>query len=100
MLRNSVKSARPFGPAGPSIPNARFRLSMHAAFPLSDHADFPDLIELVKRVQPKKVYTLARFAAEVAQNLCRPWLYATALSEMRQLPWPCRRSSEKSAAVT
>src|SRR6266567_1539285 len=38
--------------------NCRFRYQCEAAFPLSDHADFTDLIEMVKRVQPKKILTL------------------------------------------
>jgi DNA ligase-1 len=66
-------------------PNARFRYQCDAAFPLSDHADFPDLIELVKRVQPKKVYTLHGFAAEFAQTLRDLGYDATALSEDEQL---------------
>jgi Cft2 family RNA processing exonuclease len=39
-----------------------------AAFPISDHADFDELIELVRRVAPRKVYTLHgpdRFAARL-----------------------------------
>jgi len=34
-------------------PNCRFRYQCDTAFPLSDHADFPELLELVKLVQPK-----------------------------------------------
>ena len=39
-----------------------------AAFPISDHADFDELIELVARVRPRKIYTLHgpdRFAARL-----------------------------------
>ena len=39
-----------------------------AAFPISDHADFDELLELVHRVGPRKVYTLHgpdRFAARL-----------------------------------
>ena len=39
-------------------PDCRFRYQCDAAFPVSDHADFPDLIEMVQQVAPKKVYTL------------------------------------------
>src|SRR4051812_18205859 len=69
-------------------PNCRFRYQAHAAFPLSDHADFPDLIELVKQVQPKKIYTLHGFAADFAQTLRDMGYDAQALSEEDQLALP------------
>jgi DNA ligase-1 len=69
-------------------PNCRFRYQAHAAFPLSDHADFPDLIELVKQVQPKKVFTLHGFAADFAQTLRDLGFEAQALSEEDQLALP------------
>jgi len=69
-------------------PNCRFRYQAHAAFPLSDHADFPDLLEFVKRVAPKKVYTLHGFASAFAQNLRDLGYDAQALSEEDQLSLP------------
>jgi len=36
---------------------AKFRLGGDEALPLSDHADFPGLIEYVRRVNPKKIFT-------------------------------------------
>jgi DNA ligase-1 len=69
-------------------PNCRFRYQAHAAFPLSDHADFPDLIELVKQVQPKKVFTLHGFAAQFAQTLRDLGYDAQAISEEDQLALP------------
>ncbi len=66
-------------------PSCRYRYQCDAAFPLSDHADFPDLVELVKRVQPKKVYTLHGFAADFAQTLRQLGFEATALSEDEQM---------------
>ena len=65
-------------------PNCRYRYQCDAAFPISDHADFPDLIEMVKRVQPKKVYTLHGFAADFAQTLRELGYEAQALSEQEQ----------------
>lgn len=50
-------------------PSCRFRYRADAAFPLSDHADFPDLVEFVRRVAPRKVYTLHGFAADFATHL-------------------------------
>jgi DNA ligase-1 len=65
-------------------PNCRYRYQCDAAFPVSDHADFPDLVEMVKRVQPKKVYTLHGFAADFAQTLRDLGYDARALSEQEQ----------------
>jgi len=36
---------------------SKFRLGVDEALPLSDHADFPGLIEYVRRVNPKKIFT-------------------------------------------
>ena len=37
--------------------NAIFRYGVDHALPLSDHADFNELLEIVERVEPKKIYT-------------------------------------------
>ncbi len=68
--------------------NCRYRYQADAAFPLSDHADFPDLIEMVRRVQPQQVYTLHGFAAELAQCLREQGYQAQPLSEDEQLALP------------
>ena len=56
---------------------AIYRYQCDAAFPLSDHADFPDLLAFVDRVQPRLVFTLHGFAREFAQTLrsrgCEAW---------------------------
>ncbi len=56
-----------------------------AAFPLSDHADYPDLIEFVHQVQPRRVHTLHGFAADFASTLRHLGIDARALSEDEQL---------------
>lgn len=38
-------------------PSTRYRLGVDDALPLSDHADFAELIDFVTRVQPREVYT-------------------------------------------
>lgn len=38
-------------------PAARYRLGVDDALPLSDHADFTELVSFVTRVQPREVYT-------------------------------------------
>ena len=44
-------------------PNAIYRYQVDAAFPLSDHADYNDLLRYVELVRPKRVLTLHGFAA-------------------------------------
>jgi Cft2 family RNA processing exonuclease len=39
------------------LKNAQYRYGVDLALPLSDHADFDELLELVERVHPKKIYT-------------------------------------------
>ena len=63
----------------------RFRSGTDAAFPLSDHADCPGLIEFVKRVAPKKIFTLHGFAADFAHTLREMGFDAQSLSEPEQL---------------
>ena len=56
-----------------------------AAFPLSDHADFPDLLAFVAQVQPKIVYTLHGFAKEFAATLRTRGIEAWAIGQQNQL---------------
>lgn len=37
-------------------PSAKYRLKVDVALPLSDHADFDELIEMARLVEPKRVY--------------------------------------------
>jgi Cft2 family RNA processing exonuclease len=66
-------------------PSCRYQFKCDAAFPLSDHADFNDLIALVDKVKPRKVYTVHGFASPFAQYLRRQGVDAYALSEPDQL---------------
>ena len=67
-------------------PNAVYRYQVDAAFPLSDHADYGDLIRYVDLVQPKRVLTLHGFAAEFARDLReKSGIEAWALSEENQM---------------
>lgn len=66
-------------------PSLRYRYGTDAAFPLSDHADFPDLVAFVKQVAPRRVYTLHGFAADFAQTLRDLGFDARALSEPEQM---------------
>ena len=66
-------------------PNAVYRYQVDAAFPLSDHADYDDLIRYVELVQPRRVLTLHGFAAAFARDLRARGVEAWALSEENQM---------------
>jgi Cft2 family RNA processing exonuclease len=48
---------------------ARWRYGVDAAFALSDHADYEELVEYVRRVSPTRVYTVFGFDGEFAADL-------------------------------
>ena len=50
-------------------PNAQYRYQTDAAFPLSDHADYKELLETVEQVKPKQVLTLHGSTREFARDL-------------------------------
>ncbi|HSH38062.1 MAG TPA: ATP-dependent DNA ligase [Chthoniobacterales bacterium] len=85
-------------------PNAKYRYQVDAAFPLSDHADYTDLVRYVELVQPKRVLTLHGFAAEFARDLRERGVEAWALSEQNQLelmlPKAAGSAATNSAAAT
>lgn len=64
---------------------AKFRYQCDAAFPLSDHADFGDLLKFVELVQPSRVLTLHGFAREFAQTLRERGIEAWAVGQDNQL---------------
>lgn len=49
--------------------SARFRYQVDAAFPLSDHAGYDELLDFVEKVDPRVVYTLHGSASEFAADL-------------------------------
>jgi Cft2 family RNA processing exonuclease len=64
---------------------AIYRNQCDAAFPLSDHADFSDLLALVDQVRPRLVYTLHGFAREFAATLRARGVEAWAIGQQNQL---------------
>src|SRR5262249_40449781 len=66
-------------------PGAIYRYQCDAAFPLSDHADFPDLLRFVDAVQPKRVLTLHGFAQDFAATLRDRGIQAWAIGADNQL---------------
>ena len=49
--------------------SARYRYGVDAMFPLSDHADFPELLETVEKVKPRRVYLVHGYTREFAATL-------------------------------
>ncbi len=66
-------------------PGAAHRLQVDAAFPLSDHADYGDLLQYVQAVRPDRVLTLHGFAQEFARDLRERGVEAWSLTGANQL---------------
>jgi Cft2 family RNA processing exonuclease len=66
-------------------PRTKYRYGVDAAFALSDHADYDELLRYVELVQPKRVLTLHGFAAAFACDLRARGVEAWAISEENQL---------------
>lgn len=48
---------------------ARYRYQVDAAFPLSDHADHPELLQTVERVAPRRIWLVHGYTREFAAEL-------------------------------
>ena len=79
-------------------PGAKFRFQCDAAFPLTDHADYPDLLRYVELVRPQRVLTLHGFATEFATDLRRRGIEAWALGEENQLEFSLGPNASAPAA--
>ncbi|HKR53522.1 MAG TPA: ATP-dependent DNA ligase [Chthoniobacterales bacterium] len=66
-------------------PSAIYRYQVDAGFPLSDHADYDDLLRYVDLVKPKRVFTLHGFAGHFARDLRARGIEAWALTEENQM---------------
>src|SRR5919198_1275382 len=73
-------------------PNAIYRYQVDAAFALSDHADYSDLLRYVEFVQPRRVFTLHGFAAAFARDLRARGTEAWALSEENQMEFTLEKA--------
>jgi hypothetical protein len=62
-----------------------WRFGTDACFPLSDHADYDELHEYVRRTGARQIYTVHGFAAEFAQDLRFLGYRASAVEEPAQL---------------
>jgi DNA ligase-1 len=50
-------------------PGAKYRYQVDEVFPLSDHADYGELMDCVDRVKPKVIYTVHGYTVEFARDL-------------------------------
>lgn len=75
--------------------SARYRYQTDAAFPLSDHADYPELLETVRRVNPQQVLTLHGSTREFAADLRRKGFEAWSIYGDDQIELELGRSSEQ-----
>ncbi|MCB1094487.1 MAG: MBL fold metallo-hydrolase [Verrucomicrobiae bacterium] len=66
-------------------PRARYRYRADAAFPLSDHADWPDLLRCAQEVQPSRILTTHGYAAPFAADLRRRGFNAWSLHGIDQM---------------
>ncbi|HEX7208304.1 MAG TPA: MBL fold metallo-hydrolase RNA specificity domain-containing protein, partial [Nitrososphaeraceae archaeon] len=49
--------------------NYKFMMGLDYALPMSDHCDYRDLVQVVKKCTPKKIYTFHGFAIDFAKTL-------------------------------
>lgn len=78
-------------------PGARFRYQCDATFPLSDHADYADLLSFVELVKPRRVLTLHGFAEDFARTLRDRGIEAWAIGRDNQLEFAMPAPSSAAA---
>lgn len=66
-------------------PGARFRYQVDEIFPLSDHADYPELVETVEEVKPRRVWLVHGYTREFAADLRLRGFEAWTLEKADQL---------------
>ncbi|MGE9271031.1 MAG: ATP-dependent DNA ligase [Verrucomicrobiales bacterium] len=80
-------------------PGARYRYQVDEVFPLSDHADYPDLLRAVAEVAPRRVLTLHGSAREFAADLRRRGVEAWSVFGDDQLELLISSSTEEAAVL-
>jgi DNA ligase-1 len=79
---------------------ARYRYQVDEAFPLSDHADYPQLIETVETVRPKRIHPVHGPAQVFAADLRRRGWEAWTLDGADQLELAVDTAVPEAAVVT
>lgn len=75
-------------------PGARYRYQVDEIFPLSDHADYPELIETVEVVKPRRVYLVHGYTQEFAADLRARGIEAWTLERADQMEMGFGRNDE------
>jgi DNA ligase-1 len=75
-------------------PGARYRYQVDEIFPLSDHADYPELIETVEVVKPRRVYLVHGYTQEFAADLRARGVEAWTLEKADQMEIGFGRNDE------
>lgn len=65
--------------------NAKYRYGVDEVIPLSDHADYDELLELIEHVAPKNIYLQHGFVKEFTDDLQRRGLNARPIRPDEQL---------------
>ncbi|MFC0016367.1 ATP-dependent DNA ligase [Roseibacillus persicicus] len=81
-------------------PGSQYRYQTDAVFPLSDHADYPELIETVRKVSPKLVLTLHGSTREFARDLRREGFEAWSIYGDDQIELSLEKEEEASPLAT
>lgn len=79
-------------------PGARFRYQVDEIFPLSDHADYPELVQTVEQVKPRRVYLVHGHTREFAADLRARGFEAWTLEKADQLEMPLFPTVSSAAA--
>ncbi|MCW1926474.1 ATP-dependent DNA ligase [Luteolibacter arcticus] len=80
------------------VPGATFRYRVDEAIPLSDHADYPGLMECLQRVRPKKILTVHGYTREFAAELRLRGYDAWSIAGNDQLDLPLAAPPVRNAA--
>ncbi|MCE9520083.1 MAG: MBL fold metallo-hydrolase [Verrucomicrobia bacterium] len=72
--------------------SAKYRYGVDEAFPLSDHADHDELLQLIEQVRPRVVYTVHGYTTEFAADLRRRVIEAWSLVDNDQLELQLERA--------
>lgn len=76
-------------------PGAKYRYQVDEVFPLSDHADYPELLETVETVRPRRVYLVHGYTQEFAADLRARGYEAWTLERADQLEIPLGNTMRK-----
>jgi DNA ligase-1 len=80
-------------------PGAKYRYQVDEVFPLSDHADYPELLETVETVRPRRVYLVHGYTQEFAADLRARGYEAWTLERADQLEIPLGNTIQNAAPV-